>query len=143
MVQKVSQNLDLLGISKRVSFRQGDIQTLPFEDNSLDFIVSTLSLHHWSEPKRVLSEISRILKPGGQFLIFDLRRDSWRLVYWIIKFAQTFVMPTVMRRVNEPINSFLACYTPGEMEALLSEAAFRQGKVKPGIFWLLTWGYKG
>ena len=84
MVQKAAQNLSSLGLAEKVSFRQGDIQKLPFEANSLDFVVSTFSLHHWSEPNQALHEIYRVLKPGGQFLIFDLRRDSRRLFYWQI-----------------------------------------------------------
>mgnify|MGYP001072125842 CR=1 FL=1 len=76
MRQKATKNLFSLGLAEKVSFRQGDIQEFPFENNSLDFVVSTLSLHHWLEPKQALEEINRVLKPRGQFLIFDLRRDS-------------------------------------------------------------------
>ncbi len=142
MVQKAAHNLSSLGLAEKVSFRQGDIQTLPFEANSLDFVVSTLSLHHWSEPKQAVHEIYRVLKPGGQFLIFDLRRDSRWLFYWIIKFAQTFVIPSVMKRANEPTGSLLASYTPVELEALLSDTSFQQRKIKPGFSWIFVWGCK-
>jgi ubiquinone/menaquinone biosynthesis C-methylase UbiE len=143
MVQKAARNLDSLGLAEKVSFRQGDIRALPFEANSLDFLISTLSLHHWSEPKQALQEIERVLKPGGQFLIFDLRRDSRRLFYWLIRFAQTFIIPSVMKRVNEPTGSLLASYTPVELEALLSETLFKRWQIKPGLGWLFVWGHKG
>ena len=142
MVQKAAQNLSSLGLAEKVSFRQGDIQKLPFEANSLDFVVSTFSLHHWSEPNQALHEIYRVLKPGGQFLIFDLRRDSRRLFYWLIKFAQTFVIPSVMKRAKEPTGSLLASYTPVELEAFLSKTSFKQKKIKPGIGWLFVLGRK-
>jgi len=78
MTAKATRNLAALGFGDRVEFRQGDVQKLPFEDSSVDFVISTLSLHHWSGPPRAFREIHRVLKPGGQFLVFDLRRDCRR-----------------------------------------------------------------
>jgi len=142
MVQKAAYNLSSIGLAEKVSFRQGDIQKLPFESDSLDFVISTLSLHHWAEPKQAAIEICRVLKPGGQFLIFDLRRDSRKLFYWLIKFAQTLVVPTVMKRANEPTGSLLASYTPPEVENFISRDSFQQSKIKAGFAWLFVWGRK-
>jgi len=142
MVQKAIDTVSGLGLGEKVSFRCGDIQELPFEDKSMDFVVSTLSLHHWSEPKRAIEEVNRVLKPRGQFLIFDVRRDSRRLFYWLIQFAQTFILPDTMKRINEPTSSFLAGYTPTELDALMSRSSFDRWQVKPGIFWTFIWGSK-
>ena len=142
MGKRTLENISRLGLSKKVGFRCGDIQELPFEDNSLDFVISTLSLHHWSEPKRAIQEINRVLKPKGQFLIFDLRRDSRRLIFWILRFAQKFVIPSAMMRMNEPTNSFLASYSPTELDTLMSGSSVDEWKVKPGLFWVFIWGRK-
>jgi ubiquinone/menaquinone biosynthesis C-methylase UbiE len=142
VVQLATRNVLHLGLGEQVEFRQGDVQDLPFEDNFVDFAVSTLSLHHWSEPKRALDEIHRILKPGGQFLIFDLRRDAKRLFYWLLGFAQRFVVPAALRSINEPTGSAQSSYTPLEVEALLSETQFRQHKTRPGVGWMFIWGRK-
>ena len=56
----------------RLKFVVGDAANLPFDDASVDLIVSTLSLHHWSEPADVFAEIARVLKPDGIALIYDL-----------------------------------------------------------------------
>ena len=142
MVQEASKNLSSLRIANQLSFRQGDIQELPFENSSLDFIVSTLSLHHWAEPKQAIQEINRILKPGGQFLIFDLRRDSRRIFYWLLRFAQTFILPSAIRRVNEPTSSVLSTYTPVELKGIISQTPFQRWSLKPGFGWLFIWGWK-
>lgn len=84
VLQAARDNLNSEGLGNRVKFKQGDIQKLPLEDNSVDFLVSTLSLHHWAEPSQAILEIRRVLKPRGQFLIFDLRRDERRFFYWLI-----------------------------------------------------------
>jgi ubiquinone/menaquinone biosynthesis C-methylase UbiE len=43
-----------LGLERQVAFRLGDSQRLPFENGEVDFVVSSLSLHHWSEPEQAL-----------------------------------------------------------------------------------------
>ena len=35
-------------------------------------------MHHWPDPARGLAEICRVLKPGGEALIYDLARWLWR-----------------------------------------------------------------
>ena len=142
MIQKASKNMSATGFQEETSFRQGDIQALPFEDNSLDFVISTLSLHHWSEPIQALRELHRVLKPEGQFILFDLRRGSPRLFYWLMRFAQMFVLPAPMRRMNEPISSVLANYTPSELTGIIKETPFEQWSIQPGIFWVFLTGRK-
>jgi len=142
MVQLASKNLSSLGFGEQVEFRQGDVQALPFDNNAVDFVVSTFSLHHWSEPSASMKEIYRVLKPGGQFLIFDLRRDARRFFYWLLGFAQTFVVPAPIRSVNEPTGSARSSYTPVEAEAFLSDIPLQQYRIKPGTAWMFIWGQK-
>ena len=142
ILDKARRNLAAKGLNEKVTFRLGDIQKLPVEPDSLDFAVSTLSLHHWSRPGEAIEELFRVLKPGGQFLIFDVRRDSPRLMYWIMRFAQAVVLPTALSRANEPTSSFLAGYTPAEVDSILSSTPFKKYTIDPGLFWTFTWGQK-
>ena len=54
-------------------FVVGDVAALPFSDGSFDLVVSTFSMHHWSDPRAGLIEIARVLRPGGRALIWDFR----------------------------------------------------------------------
>ena len=58
---------------ERVRFVLADAAALPVADGSFDVAVSTLSLHHWSDPATVFTEIARVLRPGAVALIYDLR----------------------------------------------------------------------
>lgn len=52
-------------------FIVGDMHNLPFEDESFDFVYSSLAIHYSSNPKEVYSEIYRVLKKDG-FLLFSI-----------------------------------------------------------------------
>lgn len=54
-----------------VDFRVMDASALAFDDNAFDMVVSTDSLHHWKRPVRIIDEIYRCLKPGGEAWIYD------------------------------------------------------------------------
>jgi SAM-dependent methyltransferase len=54
-----------------------DIENLPFQDNSIDLIANIAVLEHVPAPEKVVSEIDRVLKPGGR-------------VYSVIPFIQGF-----------------------------------------------------
>jgi SAM-dependent methyltransferase len=57
----------------KVSLRSvhGFAEALPFEDNSIDAIVATLTLCSVSDQQQALSEINRVLKSGGQYLFWE------------------------------------------------------------------------
>ncbi len=64
-----------------VDLRQGDLESLPLEDASVDVTLLVLALHHAVEPERVLREARRVLAPGGRLLVVDMvphERDEYR-----------------------------------------------------------------
>lgn len=50
-----------------LSFRQVDIQEIPFDDNSFDIVIANMMLYHVPDLDRGLSEVKRVLKCGGTF----------------------------------------------------------------------------
>jgi SAM-dependent methyltransferase len=60
--------------SDRVRFVRMDAEVLAFRDHSFDTVNAAKSLHHWANVPLVLSEMKRVLKPGGRLLIYDMHR---------------------------------------------------------------------
>ena len=129
-------------MAQAVSFRKGDVQQIPFADGSVDLVVSTLSLHHWREPVAVLDEVDRVLRPGGSFLIFDLRRDLSAPVWLLLWVVTGFVVEPALRRANVPLASRNAAYTPVEVRELAGRSRLRSWRVTSGPVWLIIEGSK-
>ena len=131
------------GLRESVDFRLGDAARIPFPDGSLDLVVSTLSLHHWSDPVAVLDEIGRVLRPGGAFLVADLRRDLALPPWSLLWFATHVVVPRALRWAGEPLNSRNAAYTPAEAAELAARSTLTGWRISRGPLWLILEGYTG
>ncbi|NVO20710.1 MAG: class I SAM-dependent methyltransferase [Bacteroidetes bacterium] len=72
-LELLKHNLQLAGISDKVTIQQGDILSAPFEDSFFDAAVSTYMFDHLGKGKlAALKEMKRVLKPGGRFLLVIL-----------------------------------------------------------------------
>ncbi len=123
-------------LGKKIDFKTGTVEELPFPDNSVDFIVSTLSLHHWLNPEIVFKEINRVLKEDGNFLIFDFRRDSRKIYYGFLAFITKVVAPKPLKKIKEPLGSMLASYTIKEAFDLCSVANLQNIETDPFLAWM-------
>lgn len=57
-----------------VEFLEGDVEHLPFADESLDGVLLSGLVHHLPDPSRCANEVYRVLKRGGSFAAFDPNR---------------------------------------------------------------------
>ncbi len=55
----------------RVFTQREDAYDLSFADNSLDLVINSFTFHHWDKPRKMFSELYRVLKPGGEMFVID------------------------------------------------------------------------
>jgi len=81
-----------------------DAHTLPFEDNSYEIVICREVLEHVKDPQKVLSELHRVLMPGGTLLlstrflfpVHEAPNDRWRFTRYILEELTTnFVEVTI------------------------------------------------
>ena len=85
-----------------------DFSSLPFEDNAFDTVTILAALNYFENPKEVLDEVSRILKPDGTLLVTFLNQGVSR-IWHTIKEKETTPRPAF----NEA--ELTACLEPAGM----------------------------
>ena len=96
---------DMLDIARRhatdldleVDLRVAAAEALPFDDDSFDTAVCTLSLCTIPDPAASIAEMKRVLRPGGQLLLLDHIGSSW----WPIWAAQRLIEQLTIRAAGE------------------------------------------
>lgn len=63
--------------TKSVSYTLASAYSLPYPDQSFDVVSAMDVLEHVTEPKRLLQEASRVLKPNGLFFFHTFNRNVW------------------------------------------------------------------
>ena len=58
-------------------YKQGDIEKVPLNSKSVDLALMSQSLHHAQHPEKALAEAYRIVKPGGQLVVLDLKKHQF------------------------------------------------------------------
>src|SRR5206468_2314200 len=74
-VESTSKRLKCFGLAGIV--RQMDAEQMPFADRSFDFVWSWGVIHHSSDTRKILSEIARVLRPGGRAVTMVYHRNWW------------------------------------------------------------------
>jgi SAM-dependent methyltransferase len=115
-------------------FQVADAEQLPFPDNSFDLVYGHGVVQYTPNPKRMLDECRRVLKPGGEAIFQVYNRWSWLN-------ALSKVMRVSLEHEDAPV---LKTFTIGEFRGLL--AGFRDVRIVPERFPVasrLHGGWKG
>ena len=60
----------------KIDFRLGNASAMPFAGESFDFVYCSAAFKNFAQPVEALNEMHRVLRPGGEALVEDLRRDT-------------------------------------------------------------------
>ena len=98
---------------RNVVTKEGQVESLPFEDASFDWVCTRYSAHHWTEIRRALSEARRSLKRGGGLIVIDTCAPTNPLL-------DTHLQTIELLRDGSHVRN----YTPTEWKSMLMEAGF-------------------
>ncbi len=110
-----------------VNVVQADATNLQFEDNTFDCVYSFGVLHHIPDIEKALSEIKRVLKPGGQTMVMIYNKNSLIYGYSIVYLhgvqeglLEELTMDELLARYSErkEDNPYTKVYTKSEAQAL-------------------------
>ncbi|MGI4756373.1 MAG: class I SAM-dependent methyltransferase [Janthinobacterium lividum] len=72
----IHKNAAIAGVGNRLTIDTGDARSLPYQNDVFDVVTSMTALHNIPTAdgrRQAVSELWRVLRPGGQILIFDIR----------------------------------------------------------------------
>jgi ubiquinone/menaquinone biosynthesis C-methylase UbiE len=118
----------------RVDFRQGNASNMPFANESFNFLLCRAAFKNFSEPQRALEEMHRVLRPGGQALIIDLRGDASQKS--INKAVSDMHLGTVNEILTKLAFRFMLlkrAYTKNEFERMISGTKFSAPEIQENL----------
>ncbi len=98
---------------KNVSFCEGDVEHLPFGDQTFDIVTCHKALHHFPNPVRALDEMNRVLRAGGRLVLGDTRSSDN---------LETARRHNALERLRDP--SHVEMYSPNKLKALVEMRGF-------------------
>jgi arsenite methyltransferase len=117
MLALANSNKERIGAAN-VEFLKGYIEEIPLPDESVDVVMSNCVINLSGDKGKVMSEIYRILKPGGRLAIADI--------------VSTREVPAEIRQITSLWVSCIAGnLSVQEYEELLTQAGFKQISVTP------------
>lgn len=110
---------------------------MPFGDESFDFLLCRAAFKNFSEPERALEEMHRVLKPGGQALIIDLRRDaSMESISQAVKEMKVGAVNGLITKLTFRHMLLKRAYTKGEFEEMIPRTKFHRYEIRQNLIGL-------
>jgi ubiquinone/menaquinone biosynthesis C-methylase UbiE len=129
MVRIARDNARRAGVT--IDFRHGDVASMPFfQTASFDHVVCVAAFKNFPAPVAAFDEIQRVLRPGGQASIFDLRKDAPRAAIdqeirgMHLGPASAWLMRWIFR-----LGLLRAAYTRAAVEAVVARSRFGQAEI--------------
>lgn len=123
------QNVQAVQLSELIKLVLRDCKQLPEPDATFDAVMSNSIVHHIPEPRRVLSELWRVLKPGGLLFIRDLMRPQ--SIESLEELVVTYAGDANSHQRQMFRESLHAALTVEEVRELLQELGIQRDAVQP------------
>ena len=108
-----------------VDVRHGSASAMPFPDACFDLVICTAAFKNFASPLGALNEMHRVLKPGGEASVHDLRNDATR------EDIDAEVRSMPMSSLNRAITSLIfryglikTAYSQAQLEGMAAESRF-------------------
>ncbi len=122
MLERGARKIRRRGFGGSIALQKGCGENLPFAPASFDGLVCAFGIRNFSNPARGLSEMARVLKPGGRAVILEFSHPSQPLLGWGYKLYFQSVLPRIGRWISRHKNAY--AYLPQSVSRFPMRAEF-------------------
>lgn len=101
MLEIGRKKIEKLGLASKIKLLKGDSEAIFFEVGSFDAVTVAFGVRNFENLEKGLSEIYRVLRPGGKVVILEFSKPSLPLVKDLYNFYMRFVTPVVGKLVSK------------------------------------------
>jgi demethylmenaquinone methyltransferase/2-methoxy-6-polyprenyl-1,4-benzoquinol methylase len=83
------------GLEKKIELLHGDSEEMIFSDNTFDAVTVAFGVRNFEDLEKGLSEIKRVLKPGGKLIILECTKPSLPFIKQLYSFYMRFITPKI------------------------------------------------
>jgi demethylmenaquinone methyltransferase/2-methoxy-6-polyprenyl-1,4-benzoquinol methylase len=128
-------------LSDSIELLKADSENLPFEDEMFDGAIVGFGVRNFENLEKGLSEIKRVLKPGGVFFVLEFSKPQKAPFKQFYHFYFTRILPLVGRMISKDSNAYT--YLPESVNefpdgdkflTILANVGFKENKCFPQTF---------
>ena len=141
MMQVGREKVAKAGLQSHIFFEQQDCTALTYEENSFDAVTAAFGVRNFEHIEQGLSEMYRVLKPGGHLMILELSMPEHFPMKQLYSIYSKVVIPYIGRFISKEKEAY--SYLPASikvvpqgkvMEDLLSRVGFKEAKARTFTF---------
>ncbi len=106
MLEIGEKKIRKMNLEKIISLKQADSEALPFSDNNFDAVTIGFGVRNFMNPVKGLTEMHRVLKPGGQIAVLEFSKPKNFLVKGIFNFYFKRLCPLIGALVSKDKNAY-------------------------------------
>jgi demethylmenaquinone methyltransferase/2-methoxy-6-polyprenyl-1,4-benzoquinol methylase len=95
MLEVGKQKVNKANLSDKIEMVVGDSENIPFEDNTFDAITVSFGVRNFENLDKGLTEIYRVLRPGGKFVVLETSNPTKFPFKQGYKFYTNFILPVI------------------------------------------------
>lgn len=95
MLEVGKQKISKVNLADKIEMIVGDSENIPFDDNTFDAITVSFGVRNFENLNKGLTEILRVLKPGGKFVVLETSNPTKFPFKQGYKFYTNFILPII------------------------------------------------
>jgi ubiquinone/menaquinone biosynthesis C-methylase UbiE len=127
-VKIARENAAAAGVS--VDVRHGDAAAMPLPGDAFDAVVCVAAFKNFTDPLGAINEMHRVLRPGGEAAIFDLRKDASRqAIDAEVRGMHLSALNSFVTRWTFELLLLKRAYSRDDLERMAGQSKFSQREV--------------